>query len=67
MLTYREEFRLHGALTPERQEALIDLFEEVQARCTIVEDMLLDTPEEDNLAYPWYKCWEEVHNITYGE
>lgn len=62
-VSVREEFRLHGALTPERQEALIDLLEEVQAHCI----MLLDTPKEDNPAYPWFKCWEEIHNVTYGE
>lgn len=68
MLTYREEFRLHGALTPERQEALIDLLEEVQAHCIIVGDMLLDEPtEQDRPAYSLFKCWEEIHNVTYGE
>ncbi len=67
MLTYREEFRLHGALTPERQEALIDLLEQVQAQCEYVEDKLLDPPAESHPAYAWYECWWEIHNTTYGE
>lgn len=67
MLTYHEEFRLHGSLSVDRQEALIDLLEQVQERCEQYDDLCLDTPAEGTPERVLLDAFYDIQNMTYGE
>lgn len=66
-LTYHEDFRLHGFISVDRQEALIDLLEQVKERCAQYDDLCLDTPAEDTPERVLFDAFYDIQNITYGE
>lgn len=66
-LTYHEEFRLHGSLSVDRQEALIDLLEQVQERCEQCDNIYLDTPAEGTPERVLFDAFYDIQNMTYGE
>lgn len=66
-LTYHEEFRLHGSLSVDRQEALIDLLEQVKERCEQYDDLCLDTPKEGTPERVLFNAFYDIQNMTYGE
>jgi len=67
MLTYHEEFRLYGSLSVDRQEALIDLLEQVKESCGQYDDLCLDTPAEGTPERVLFDAFYDIQNMTYGE
>lgn len=67
MLTFREEFRLHGHLTQDRQDELIDLLEQVQSICEKYDDLCLDAPAEGTPERILFDAFYDIQNATYGE
>lgn len=64
MLTFREEFRLHGHLTQDRQDELIDILEQVQKLCSDYDELCLDTPEEGTPERILFDTLYNIHNVT---
>lgn len=67
MLTFREEFRLHGQLSQDRQDALIDILEQVQSICEKYDDLCLDAPEEGTPERILFEAFYAIQNTTYAE
>lgn len=67
MLTYREEFKLYRQLSQARQDALIDLLEQVQSICEAYDDLCLDTPAEGTPERILFEAFYAIQNTTYAE
>lgn len=67
MLTFREEFRLNGHLTQDRQDELIDILEQVQKLCSDYDDLCLDAPAEGTPERILFDAFYDIQNLTYAE